>query len=92
MNISPVDSYNFSVFKSVQNIQVLRESNGCVKYVCKYIEKFDKKKYVVIGIYGKGKLVTKVVLLYNAKVAPPKMRELSNTKLHRSSYHPILLN
>ena len=40
-----------------------------VKIVCKYMEKFDEKKYVFIVIYGKGKLATKSLFLHNKKVA-----------------------
>ena len=63
MNISPVRGYTLAVCRSMQNIQVIKGWSGFVKYVWKYMEKFYKKIYAFIEIYGKEKLVTKAVLL-----------------------------
>ena len=68
MNISPVEGYTFSLCWSIHNIQVLKGSSGCAKYVYKHIEKVDEKNYVVVEIYCKVKFITKAVFLHNKKI------------------------
>ena len=40
--MSPVESKIFSVFCSIQNIQMISGTNGMNKYVCIYIVKIDE--------------------------------------------------
>ena len=45
INMSPVEGYTFSNFRSMQNIQYLTQTGGVNKYVCKYIGKIDEQNY-----------------------------------------------
>ena len=44
--MSPVEGYTFSNCRSMQNIQLLTQTGGVNKYVCKYIGKVDEQNYV----------------------------------------------
>ena len=57
INISPDEGYNFDVFKSMQNVQVITLTYGCSKYECKYIAKIDKQNYIFVLVDGSGNLV-----------------------------------
>lgn len=80
VNISPVEGYTFSVMKSMQNIQRLTGTGGCLEYVCEYIGKIDEQKYVVVEADGEGKLTTKAFHLHHMKVTSFKMGEDKDRK------------
>ena len=42
--MSPVESYTFSICQSMQNIQIMKNSDGCNKYCIKYIGKIDEQE------------------------------------------------
>jgi hypothetical protein len=48
-NISPVNGVLFAVTKSMQNLQVVRNTNGVARYVVKYIVKKDKGNRIILG-------------------------------------------
>jgi hypothetical protein len=48
-NILPVNSVLFAVTKSMQNLQVVRNTNGVARYVVKYIVKKDKGNRITLG-------------------------------------------
>ena len=45
-NISRVDAYVFSTYRSLQNVQFLRRCNGVLAYGCKYIGKIDDQIFL----------------------------------------------
>ena len=61
----------------MQNIQLLTQTGGVNKYVCKYIGKIDEQNYIVVYVDNErgGHLVMKVTFLHNTKVASSKMGE-----------------
>ena len=91
INMSPVEGYTFANCRSMQNIQLLTQTGGVNKYVCKYISKIDEQNYVVVkanGTDGKGSkiysgnnknrsamLMTKSTFLHNTKVTSSKIQE-----------------
>ena len=44
------------------NFQVLTSSDGCSKYVCKYIAKIDEHNCAVVSVNGAYTVVTKATL------------------------------
>ena len=48
INMSPVEGYTFSNCRSMQNIQLLTQTGGVNKYVCKYIGKIDEQNYAAV--------------------------------------------
>ena len=72
MSISLVEGYMPSVFKSMQNVQILTGTGSCYKCAYKYIARIDEQSYVVINVDRKGMLVTKEIFLYNTKVTVAK--------------------
>lgn len=85
INMSPVEGYTFSICQSMQNIQVLTQTGGVNKYVCKYIGKIDEQNYVVVKVDDKstGSLMTKATFLHNTKVSSSKINE---DKLREKKY------
>jgi hypothetical protein len=82
-NMSPVESHTFSNCRSMQNIQVLTQTGGVNKYVCKYIGKIDEQNYVVVkanSANGVPTLLTKSTFLHNTKIASSKMQEDKDRK------------
>ena len=77
VNMSPVDSYTFSICQSMQNIQLIKGTGGCNKYVCKYVGKIDEQNYVVVKANPKdsGQLITQSNFLHNTKVTGSKLNE-----------------
>ena len=77
INMSPCEGYTFSNCLSMQNFQVLTQSGGVNKYVCKYIGKLDEQNYIVVLVDPKtnGTLVTITTFLHNTKVSSTKINE-----------------
>jgi predicted GIY-YIG superfamily endonuclease len=75
-NMSPVIPDFFIALKSMQNAQALDHSNGLVKYVCKYLGKFDEGNYVVLcrDIHT-GQWVLGKTHLHNTKIVSSKYNE-----------------
>jgi hypothetical protein len=48
-NILPVNGVLFAATKSMQNLQVVRNTNGVARYVVKYIVKKDKGNRITLG-------------------------------------------
>jgi predicted GIY-YIG superfamily endonuclease len=90
LNISPVEGYTFANCKSMQNIQVLTQSGGVNKYVCKYIAKLDEQNYVVMKTdsYKNGCLIKKSVFLHNTKVSTTKINEESERNASKDAKLP----
>ena len=53
LNISPANGTLFCATQSMQNMQVLTNTNGCHKYVNKYLGKIDENNYVIFSANGK---------------------------------------
>ena len=53
LNISLVNRYFFSIWRSMQNLQRLLGSGGCSKDICKYMAKIDEQNYIVVHVDGK---------------------------------------
>lgn len=77
INMSPCEGYTFSNCRSMQNIQILSQSGGVNKYICKYIGKIDEQNYVVVDVdnHSNGALVTKATFLHNTKITSSKLNE-----------------
>ena len=86
LNMSPAEGYTFSNCRSMQNIQVLTQSGGVNKYVCKYIGKIDKQNYIIVSTNGTGKLVIKSTFLHNTKISSSKIAEDKDRKAYEN--HP----
>ena len=69
VNMSPVESYTFSICQSMQNIQIMTNSGGCNKYCIKYIGKIDEHNFVIVYTDGNKNeiLITKKSFLHNTK-------------------------
>ena len=85
INISPVEGYSFSVWKSIQNVQVITGTGSCSKYVCRYIAQIDEHNYVILSVNGALKLVTKATFLHNTKINSSKMVEDKDREKHRKN-------
>jgi hypothetical protein len=48
-NMSPVNPVLFAATKSMQNIQVVRNTNGVARYVVKYVAKKDEGNRITLG-------------------------------------------
>jgi len=90
LNISPVELRLFALCRSMQNVQLIRGTGGCNKYICKYIAKIDEQNYVVVCTYEdkNGKLITKSQFLHNTKVAGSKHNEDKAREGSRESSRP----
>ena len=85
INMSPVEGYTFANCRSMQNIQLLTQSGGVNKYVCKYIGKIDEQNYVVVKANntnqnGSSSLLTKSTFLHNTKITSSKIQEDKDRK------------
>ena len=74
MNISPVIGDLFSTTKSMQNAHVLTQTNGCNKYVFKYISKIDDNNYVITfsNAHKNGLLQNHAHFMYNTTITSSK--------------------
>lgn len=88
VNISPVVGYLFANCRSMQNVQRIKGSGGCSKYICKYVAKMDEQNYIVVEIDGKGRLVSKGSYLHNTKIASSKMGEETKKKENNNYKKP----
>lgn len=90
VNMSPVEAYTFAVCQSMQNIQLIKGTGGCNKYVCKYVGKIDEQNYVVVKAdpNSNGNLVTQSNFLHNTKVAGSKINEDAHRNNSRDSKKP----
>ena len=90
INMSPVEGYTFSICKSMQNIQLIKGTGGCNKYVCKYVGKIDEQNYVVVKANptNNGELTTQSNFLHNTKVAGSKINEEANREARRDKLRP----
>ena len=87
--MSPVEGYTFSNCRSMQNIQLLTQTGGVNKYVCKYIGKVDEQNYVVVkannnasstSTSGSASLRTRSTFLHNTKITSSKIQEDKDRK------------
>lgn len=90
LNISPVEGYTFANCLSMQNIQVLTQSGGVNKYVCKYIAKIDEQNYIVVGTHShkNGTLVPRYNYLCCTKRTTTEINENIERQAKRDSHHP----
>ena len=87
INMSPCEGLTFSICRSMQNIQILTQTGGVNKYICKYIGKIDEQNYIVVYFDNKcGSLVTKATFLHNTKVSSSKINEEKEKKKHDKGY------
>ena len=70
-NISPVEATLFILCRSMQNVQLIRGTGGCNKYVCKYIAKVDEQNYVVVSTNEnlRDRLKVTAEFLHNTKIS-----------------------
>jgi hypothetical protein len=89
-NISPIESRLFLLCRSMQNVQLIRGTGGCNKYVCKYIAKIDEQNYVIVSVDKNmnGELVTKSTFLHNTKVHRTNINETAVRDSNRESRRP----
>ena len=89
LNISPANGELFAATKSMQNIQILTNTNGCHKYVNKYIGKIDETNYIIVGANGSkhGSLVTHGTFLHNTKISSSKINEDKALQKKRDKDH-----
>ena len=87
INMSPCEGHTFSICHSMQNIQLLTQTGGVNKYICKYIGKIDEQNYIVVYVdkFG-GNLVTKATFLHNTKVTSSKINEEKEKKKQDKGY------
>ena len=90
VNMSPVESYTFCVCKSMQNIQLIKGTGGCNKYVCKYVGKIDEQNFVVVKANpnDNGNLITQSNFLHNTKVTGSKINEDAKKESSRDRNKP----
>jgi hypothetical protein len=89
-NISPVEPMLFVLCRSMQNVQLIRGTGGCNKYVCKYIAKIDEQNYVVVSVHENlnGKLCNSSTFLHNTKVTRSANNEEALRSSQRTSSRP----
>ena len=89
LNISPVESQTFVVCRSMQNIQSLTHSNGCNKYVVKYLGKIDEQNFVITSTDSRnGDLKSLHNFRYNSKIASSAMNDKKAIEKRRDKSHP----
>ena len=59
------------------NAQVITQTYGCNKFICKYVGKIDEQNYVVVSTSGNknGSLITIATFLNNTNISSPKLNE-----------------
>ena len=77
LNISPVESKTFAACQSMQNIQLIHNTNGLNTYCCKYVAKKDENNRVVFkaNAHNPNEIDTKVSFLHNTKITSSKINE-----------------
>ena len=77
LNISPVEGNTFANCRSMENIQILTQSGGVNKYVCKHIAKMDEQNFVIVKTdsHKNGKLVKKSAYLHKNESPETKKNE-----------------
>mmetsp|Transcript_10982 Transcript_10982/g.23255 ORF Transcript_10982/g.23255 Transcript_10982/m.23255 type:complete len:323 (+) Transcript_10982:3908-4876(+) len=88
-NMSAVIPQFFVATKSIQNAQSLNYTNGIIKYVCKYLTKFDDGNYVLLcqDIHT-GDWVLAKMHLYNIKIVSSKYNKDKAFAKNRTKCHP----
>lgn len=74
----------------MQNAQVLTQTNGCNKYVCKYVAKVDEQNRVIVSTARNknGALVTESTFLHNTKITSSKINKDKALQNKRYNKHP----
>jgi hypothetical protein len=69
-NISPVNGVLFAATESMQNLQVVRNTNGVARYVVKYIVKKDKGNRITLGanFHSGSRMNVDEKFLHNTKI------------------------
>jgi len=81
-NMSPVITDLFILF-SMANVQVIGHDNGIVKYILKYVAKFDQGNCISASTdIHTGSLVIRSQFLHNTKITSSEMNE---DKAHQQS-------
>lgn len=95
MNISPVETRTFVACRSMQNIQSLTHSNGCNRYVVKYVGKLDRGSYVIFSCNPNklGAITAEANFLHNTKISTSafKMKTKLSIKEETKATHVVEL-
>jgi hypothetical protein len=69
-NMSPVNPVLFAATKSMQNLQVVRNTNGVARYVVKYVVKKDKGNRITLGanFHSGARMNADEKFLHNTKI------------------------
>lgn len=89
-NISPVESRFFILCRSMQNVQKMKGTGGCNKYVCKYVAKIDEQNYVIVSASQRenGTIETTSEFLHNTKITGSAINENARREGKRTASRP----
>ena len=88
-NMSPVTTDLFILFKSMCNVQFICCSNGIVKYILKYVAKFDECNRVTASSnIHTGAVEVGSTFLHNTKIATSKINEDKSLDNRRDKKRP----
>ena len=92
-NISPVTPYLFVQLKSMQNTQIIAQTNGCNKYCNKYLNKQDEQCKVIVSTnsHRHGTLVAMNYFRHNTGITTSRINEelhFKEVSKNRYAKHP----
>jgi PIF1 helicase. len=76
-NMSPVNPVLFAATESMQNIQVVRNTNGVARYVVKYVVKKDEGNRITLGadFHSGARMNADEKFLHNTKITRSRINE-----------------
>ena len=88
-NMSPIIPEYFMMFKSMHNAQVISQSNGTSKYICKYVTKIDEgNKAILFSNSRTEDIRVGSQFLHNTKIATSAINESKAFQSKRYKNHP----
>jgi hypothetical protein len=89
-NISPINGVLFAATESMQNLQVVRNTNGVARYVLKYIVKKDEGNRITLGanFYLGARMNVDEKILHNTKITRSQINKEKALEKSKSKKHP----
>ena len=88
-NMSPIIPEYFMMFKSMHNAQVISQSNGTSKYICKYVTKIDEgNKAILFSNSRTEDIRVGSQFLHNTKIVTSAINESKAFQSKRYKNHP----
>jgi hypothetical protein len=87
-NMSPIIPKYIMMFESRHNAQVISQSNGTSKYICKYVTNIDEgNKAILFSHCHTEDICVGLQFLHNTKIATSAINEAKAFEIMRYKYH-----